>query len=797
MEETVPATKQRVDHSSLNIKELFFKYVRFLPLYFVCVALSLFGAYLYLRYATEFYRASGQIIIRDDKTTPTVGDKLEQAMQSDSRKNIQTEIEVLQSRPLMERAVDALHLNYNYSVQGKIKELNSYKLTPYILEPLQLTDSNQTFTLNLLFADEQNFTVNGGSARIAFGQTFQNQYGRFRLVRLNKGSISPQCKIVYNPTPVQAGSLLGGLVVVPKQNTGILTIAMESTNPRLSADIINALMVEYQAVTIEEKNVATQNSLQFIDKALNERQKELDSITQTLVSYQKANNIIDPQAQANNYLSRVEDAYKSEQVQRIQLNNALQIQDYVRSNDQGLVPSSLGIDDPSLNGFIASYNKAQLERKELLENAQPGHVIVQQKSEEITALRNKILENVKNIKTSYDRAIKDLQSSSGDAITQLQTLPNKRQDVLNIQNSLSSKLLIYNQLLSKRDELGITLASTISNTKVMQEALPDFTPVKPDRRSTRILAFFIGLLIPTIIIILLEVLNDKVNSRHDIERLTDATILGEVGHSYGDKTLVVIAGNRKVIAEQFRILRSNLQYVLVKAERPVIMVTSSFSGEGKSFVSTNVGAVMALANKKTVILEFDIRKPKIASGLDMPKHNGLTNFILGKAKLEELPVKVNGYDNLYVLPCGPIPPNPAELLLDTRLDELFAYLRQNFEVVIMDTAPVGMVSDAMTLSKFADCTLYIVRQGHTYKKQLSLIDSYYHDGRLPKVSVVLNDVKVQKGYGAYGYGGNYGYGYGYGSGYFEDEPEHRSRLSKWFGWMSPNGKAKSTKKTSA
>jgi capsular exopolysaccharide synthesis family protein len=275
----------------------------------------------------------------------------------------------------------------------------------------------------------------------------------------------------------------------------------------------------------------------------------------------------------------------------------------------------------------------------------------------------------------------------------------------------------------------------------------------------------------------LELFNDKVTSRHDIEKATEATILGEVGHSYGNNTLIVTAGNRKVIAEQFRILRSNLQYVLPNTPKPVIMVTSSFSGEGKSFISTNVGAVMALASRKTIILEFDIRKPKIVSGLGMSKRNGLTHFILGKAKIEDLILPIEGFNNLFVLPCGPIPPNPAELLLDTKFDELFTYLRREFDVVIMDTAPVGMVSDAMALSRFADCTLYIVRQGHTFKKQIGLIEAYNRDKKLPKISIVLNDVKVQAGYGSYGYNQ---YGYGYGSGYFDDDDLPKSGIQKWF-----------------
>ncbi|MDQ6608861.1 MAG: polysaccharide biosynthesis tyrosine autokinase, partial [Bacteroidota bacterium] len=688
--------------------------------------------------------------------------------------------------------VKALDLNFNYYAKGKIKELNIYKVSPFRLEALALADSSQGFSLNLAFPNQQSFTIDGSTARIPIGQIFENRYGKFRLVRITPAVISSECKVVYNSTQAQANMLLAGLVVVPKPNTGILNISMESTNSQLAADVINALMIEYQEVTIEEKNLATRKSLDFIDANLKERAKDLDSITHKLVTYQKANNIIDPETQASNYFSRVEEAHKLEQQQRMQLDNALQLQTYVSNNKQGLVPSSLGIADPTLNTLISSYNKAQLERKELLENAGPAHVMVQQKAEEIDALRNKVLENIKNIKSSYNSAIGTLQSSGGEAIAQIRTLPNKRQDMLDIQNQIESKMKIYNEFLSKREQTAVTLASTISNTKVMQEAVPNNTPVKPDRRSTQILAFFIGILIPTIIIIVLELLNDKVNSRHDIEKLTDATILGEVGHSFSDKTLVVTTDNRRVIAEQFRILRSNLQYVLTKSPKPVIMVTSSFSGEGKSFISTNVGAVMALANKKTIILEFDIRKPKIVAALGMSKHSGLTNFILGKVSIESLPVPVEGFENLYVLPCGPVPPNPAELLLDTRLDELFAYLRQNFDTIIMDTAPAGMVSDALTLSKFADCTLYIVRQGHTYKKQMSLVDAAYHEGKLPKISIILNDVKVQAGYGAYGYGG--GYGYGYGSGYFEDEPEHQSTFNKWFGWLgSKNGTTKKNK----
>src|SRR5438045_2082304 len=335
---------------------------------------------------------------------------------------------------------------------------------------------------------------------------------------------------------------------------------------------------------------------------------------------------------------------------------------------------------------------------------------------------------------------------------------------------------IYQYLMEKKMTTTISQASTLSNSKVIEKPYPNTTPVKPNRRSIQLLAILAGIGIPALFIFMIEVVNDKVTTRFDIEKITQAPVLGEIGHSYSDATLVVNKTNRGMVAEQFRIIRSNLQYVLNKIDKQIILVTSSFSGEGKSFVTTNLGAVMALAGKKTVVIEFDIRKPKIFTGLGLSKKFGVTNYILGKADIKDLPVLVPGYDNLFALSCGPVPPNPAELLLESRVDELFEYLKQNFDVILVDTAPVGMVSDAMTLSKFANCTLYIVRQGHTYKKQIGLINEFYLEGKLPRISIILNDVKLRTGYGYYGYG-RYGYGYGYGYGYrsyYEEERRPRT-----------------------
>jgi tyrosine-protein kinase Etk/Wzc len=449
------------------------------------------------------------------------------------------------------------------------------------------------------------------------------------------------------------------------------------------------------------------------------------------------------------------------------------------------VPSPLGLKDPVLSGLILQYNSAQFSRKQLLDaKIPPDNPSVKAKASEAEKLRLGIMENLKNIKSSYNTALNESQKKSGMVQSQIEELPVRIKEYAERKRQVESRQTLFDLLQQKRLETALSKASTTSSSKIIDGASASSVPIKPNRRTIQLLAILLGLALPAIFIFIGEILNDKITTRYDIEKITATPILGEIGHSYANRSLIVDKTTRSMVGEQFRTVRSNLQYILNKTEKPVILVTSSLSGEGKSFISVNLGGVMALAGKKTIILEFDIRKPKILAGLNIPKRPGVTNFLVGKATIEELITQVPDYDNLYVLGCGPVPPNPAELLLDQKVTDLFVWLRQHFDVVIVDTAPVGMVSDAMTLSKFADCTLYLARQGHTFKKQVALIDEFYRENKLPKVSIVLNDVKLKAGYGYYGYG-RYGYGYGYGYGsYFEEETPKGSFIDSVLSWFS-------------
>jgi capsular exopolysaccharide synthesis family protein len=784
--------------SGLTIKDLLFKYLRFLPLFIISIALALLVAYIYLRYTTPVYASSGALIVKDDNgTSANSGDRFQQLFVLDNSMNLKNEIEIIRSRPLLKRVVENLNLNLTYYVVGKIKESNIYTACPFRVQALQIADSNISFTLHIKIENNKSFRLNDDPKLLSFGQTFENNNGIFKIIYNPVNSLSNEYKVVWSPTESIVSVIAKNLTVAPGTSAGIIHIGLESDNPQLAADFITDLMKEYQVATREDKNETNRRMLDFIDTRMKGVEKELDSVTFRLLAYQRENNMINPEMQSGNYFSKLISTDEGITAQLEKDNTADMLDSYLRNeqNAYTLVPSTLGLDDGTLSVMVSAYNVAQLERKSLIDaNIPESNLRVKQKEDEIERLRINILESIKNQRRFISTTISNLQRQNSKAQAQVKSLPIKEQNLLEIKTKQQTKQTVYNLLLEKREQTAISLAGTISNMKVIEEAHPNPLPIKPKPSTVYLISLVAGLALPALFVFGIEIFNDKVNSRHDIEKATSVAIVGEVGHSYLDDKMVVKPNNRSIVAEQFRIIRSNLQYVMTNTKKPVILVTSSFSGEGKSFISTNLGAVMALANKKTIILEFDIRKPKVLSHLGIPKKPGITNYLLGTVTLEQLPIPVPGYENLYVLACGPIPPNPSELLLEPKIAEIFAYLKENFDVIIVDSAPVGMVSDAMTLSAFADSTLYITRQGHTYKKQITLLDEFHTQRKLPKMSIILNDVKLTTGYGYYGYG-RYGYGYGYSakSGYFTDDAPKNGRLRRWFGWMDMKKWDKKTK----
>lgn len=775
---------------NLSLRDLFYKYVRFLPLFVLSVAFALLGAYIYLRYAVPVYSSGGTILIKSDQPGTTRGDKFDELYSNGGAQNIQSEIEILKSRPLMERVVRILGLQWSYQAVGRFKTMNIYNQGPFLVKALKINDSTKTFLLKIKFLNDEEFRINNESTVYHFDQSFQNSHGVFQLVKNLGVAGTNSYEVRWVPYNSAAGQYSNAIQVVPKSpGTGILNIAMLTSHPQLGSDVINKLMEEYSGYSVEQKKVSLNQTLGFINERMVDIGSKLDSVTKVYLDYQTKYNMIDAEAQLSTYFGTIGESDKALNEQTILLNVANMIDAYLsdKKNEfsKMVVPSSLGITDPTLNQMISEYNKAQIQRKLYIDaNVPVENPLVKELDGAIEKLRGNIRENIKNIRTANNSAISKYKERSNISESQLRAMPVKIKELAEIKRQKEIYEGLYKLFTEKKEETSIQISATVPNSEIIGRSYPVFTPVKPSRKTIQVLAILLGLLIPALIIFIGEVLNDKVSTRFDIEKISAAPILGEIGHSYSEQVLVVSTTTRSMVAEQFRIIRSNLQYILGKKEKSVILVTSSFSEEGKSYVSTNMGAVLALTGKKTVILEFDIRKPKILSGLGMQKGPGISNFLVGKSNLPDLIKPVPEHENLFILGCGPIPPNPAELLLDPKVDEMFAWLRENFDVVLIDTAPVGMVSDAMTLGKYADCTLYLVRQGHTFKKQVALIDEFYKESKLPRVSIIINDVKLKPGYGYYGYG-RYGYGYGYGYGsYYEEETPPQNLMEKTLGKLN-------------
>ncbi|MFM2139581.1 MAG: hypothetical protein RJA57_1888 [Bacteroidota bacterium] len=758
------------DSGKLNLRDLFYKYIRFLPLFILTLAIALLGSYLYLRYAPRSYQSSGILVIKSETGNARPGDKFQEYFQSDQKMNIQNEMEVLRSKALMTRVVRKLGLEYTYYVIGKIRTINAYKATPFQVVADTLYDPKGSFDLSLKVNKERQFKVNNDPALYGFGQPIRIPQGIIRLVEDPGNPYSAEYRVEYRSAESMGAFYASKIKVIPKMvGTGILNITAQTGNAFLCKQLVDMLMSEYGAYSLELKNQASDQMIAFIDGRMEVINRELDSVTNNLLGYMQRNNVLDIDLQKERNLTRVNESDKQLNELLYQRNTAALVEDYLRDvrNRNGIIvmPSSIGLAEPVLNGLVTNYNALQVKRKELLDGNVPvKNPVIVELDAQVVELRENILGNLGKLRASLERNISSLRQAAGLASNELRDLPAKDRELAELKKAVENKQLLYNILVEKREQTAISRASSIAGSQIIELAAYAPTPVKPNRRNIQLLAIVAGLALPALFIFLSELMNDKILTREDVSKITTAPILGEIGHSHHRDVLIMHARNRTMIAEQFRIIRSNMQYVVEKAERFTVMVTSTFSGEGKSFASTNIGAVMAISGRKTVILEFDIRKPKLLSGLSMEKGPGITNFLIGRAELKDLARPVPDMENLYVIGCGPVPPNPGELLLTPRMDALFDWLRKEFEVIVIDTAPVGMVSDAQTLAKYADATLYLVRQQYTYKKQVSLIDEFYQSGKLPKVSVLINDVKIKFGYGYYGYG-RYGYGYGYGYGY--------------------------------
>ncbi len=767
--------------AQFSLKELLFKYLSYLPFILLVFSLSVGVGYVYIRYTEPVYKAGVQILIKVEEIKPgDQSDLIQRALKDAKTLNIDNEITKIRSLILLKKVVEDGRFNIKVRNIGRFRSTTLFYDSPFSFDVHAVRDSSASFECKFERFDE-NFAY-ADRAAIAAGLPQKLPFGRqvtvngisFSINKKESASAFDEPISFYYEPPIQtARRIAGSMSVGAVGKTSIIQVDLRDDNPIRAREILNTLVRVFQEQDVEMKKIASVNTISFINERLNQVNTELDSAENTIARLRKKALFNDVALASDFYrqkLTRSEEALEQSQVQ---MEIVKMLEEYFTApNNNRTVPVDLGIDNTFLQAALREYNALQLlyERdKAQLKNTSDNKILADYQLR-LKELRYNILEIIKNIKTTFAQRVQKNERKADEFRGEFSVLPELEKEIKNIQTQSVIKKELFLYLLKRREEIGITSATFVSSYEPIDAASASFTPVEPRVESIRNFSILIGLIIPILIIYLIDLFNDKVTLRDQILKKLDIPIAGEVSHVANPGNFV-FNQSRSLVAEQFRILRTNLSFLFKgNPDSKVILISSTISGEGKSFVSSNLSAAISVMDKKVALLLFDLRKASVAPVIDnilkSKSTKGITNYLIGQTEnFNELYVTDDAYTNLHIYPSGPIPPNPAELLLSGRMKLLFEHLRQQYDYVIVDSAPAGLVSDAFILQEYVDVTLYIIRQQFTLLKQLEFIGELTDTGKLRNVSIVVNDVTMGGRYGYYGYNYGYGYSYSYRYGY--------------------------------
>lgn len=764
---------QPQEPEEMDVQAMLYKYLRYWYLFVIGVMLSLGAAFFYLKYTTPEYNIRSKVLIKDDEKGPDLADAsaFGDLDVFNTTKNIDNEIEVLNAISLMERVLTELSLNTRYFKPGLLQDVEIYgKALPLKVIVGNLDSAAYDMTLRLHVTKSNTFDLEEEDAEGAvvtsshqFGQEIKRPYGVFTVVAA-AGVSSPtspkDITVTFQDIRKLANYYNGSRLTIAQVNkdASVLMISLVEPVRQKGKDIVNKLIEVYNKEAVEDKNVVASNTIQFIDERLKFLTTELSEVEKDVEAYKRQNELTDVSSEAQIYVESASEYNRQLAEFEIQLDVLNSIETYLRGTEgqYQLVPSTLSIQDPTLLGLITKFNELQLERDRMLQTTPASNLLIQNINDQLANLRVNILENLHNIKRGLEITRNNLQASQAQFQSRIQQVPSIERELLEIKRQQGIKEGLYLYLLQKREEAALSLAAAVSNSRVLDPAMVGDEPVKPKRALVYLLALLLGLGIPFAGIYGKDVLNNKVQERKDVEAATATPVLGELAHSTSRDIVVVTKESKSPVAEMFRLVRTNLQFSTAGKANQVLLITSSMSGEGKTFFSVNIGASLVLTGKKVVILGFDLRMPKLLQELGLPEGKGITNFVISDhLTVEDILRPSQVVPDLFVISSGPIPPNPAELMMNTKVGDLIKELRKRFDYIIIDTAPVGQVADAYTLAPHIDSSIYIVRYGYTYKSQLAIIEDVYRNKKLSHPMIVLNDAQKVNGNG-------YGYGYGYG-----------------------------------
>jgi tyrosine-protein kinase Etk/Wzc len=766
-----------VEKNKVNFKLLGAKVLKNWYWFIISVVVFVSISFIYLRYSTPIYRTTSKILISSDKDQGSGEDALAKALSSQfsSSSNVEGEAEIFKTRHLMDQVVRSLKSYITYHHKGQILTVNLYNHSPVKLTLFNSPDSIKPIRLDVKFVGDKVRLYNDNYEKLVnFYEPFVIPgLGRVQVEKTNEGGNKNDIyQINVSTIKSTVSYFLSKLEVsIPIKQVDLIMLGLTDPVPEYAETILNKLTQAYIDGNLLDKNKIADSTIAFIDNRLVFVREELGSVEGSVQKFKQNNKLTDLTAQSGLLVTSSAQNIDQEAKIETQLSVLNEIEKYLQSSssNQRLVPSGLMMDDPTFAALVDRYNTIVLEKEKRSIGQTEDNPYMVNLNNQIALAKNDMLSSLKGQRTALQISKSQIQSRSNTIAGEVRKVPVVERGFLDLSRQQQIKQELYVFLLQKREETAISKSSNTSNCKIIEPPVSN-GPISPIRTNILGYGLVMGLLIPFASIFLADRFNNKVVSKEQVEDLTRLPVIGEIGKSANmQETIVVEQGSRTPISEQFRALRTNLNFFLKENEK-TILLTSSMSGEGKSFISINMATVLAISGKKVLVMEMDLRKPNLSNKLRMKNDFGFTNYIVSSDVAPKDIVKPSGtHENLFIVSSGNIPPNPTEIILNKRMDMLMQYLKEQFDYIIIDAPPIGMVTDAQLLSKYADLTLYVVRQGYTFKEQLTIPQEIQLNQKMNNIAILMNDVKTD---------GSYGYGYGYGYGLEQEEKGFFARIFK-------------------
>ena len=796
MEENRNNVTPQQPEEEVNIQELLFRYLIHWPWFVASVVFCVVCAFAYLKVATPVYNVSATVLIKDEDkgggaTMASELEKMGLGGMMNTKSNVDNEVEVLKSKSLALEVVEQINLYVTYQNEDGWISKEMYRTSP-VLVSLTPQEADQLpkpmkVKMNLLDPGKMDVEIEVGEKKYQkhldkLPAVFPTDEGTVAFLANSDtlvgkwGEVQHVTATIGKPMSVAKGYSTALSIAPTSKTTSVVNISLKNSSTQRGKDFINKLIEVYNINTNNDKNEVAQKTAEFINERIAIISKELGSTEQDLENFKRSAGITDLKSEAEIALTGNAEYEKRRVENQTQISLVKDLQRYLQGNEYEVLPSNVGLQDAALAAAIAKYNEMLMERNRLLRTSTENNPTIINLTSSIHAMRA-------NVVASMDATLKGLQITKADLQREakrfsqrISDAPTQERQFVSIARQQEIKAGLYLMLLQKREENAITLAATANNAKIIDAAIPDEAPVAPKKMLILMLALVMGAGIPVGVIYLISLTQVTIEGRADVEKLTTLPVIGDipVADDLKGSSIAVFENQNNLMSETFRGIRTNLQFLLEVGQK-VIMVTSTVSGEGKSFVSANTAISLSLLGKKVVIVGLDIRKPGLNKVFNLStKEQGITQFLTDpKRNIMDLVQQSDINANLFILPGGAVPPNPTELLARKGLETAIEQLKQYFDYIVLDTAPVGMVTDTQLISRVADLTVYVCRADYTRKSEFALVNELASTNKLPRISIAINGLDLKKkkygyyyGYGKYGkyygYGKRYGYGYGYG-----------------------------------